>query len=253
MIDDLDLNKFDLAMSRMVWAIRMIGSIACLKGKNTELFTHECDCGLQNSHIEGMDDLQENYIQDFYQVDIASISNMSDPSKKCPVNWKMAIKSHDAGLWRQALYTHLVKCYNMGTYGIPQVAPPGARVIPPVRALKLLRNTVKQIDERKVRVCVNGSQQTQGVEFQESFAAALLGMTFNLFITLACWFHMDVYHLDTSNCFQCTPDDSEEKLWMVPIFPEWIDMLKEKLPNQFKMFCDIHGEYPRHWPKNLAV
>ena len=106
-------------------------------------------------------------------------------------------------------------------------------MIPPVRALKLLRNTVKQIDERKVRVCVNGSQQTQGIDFQESFAAALLGMTFNLFIAVACWFSMDVYHLDISNCFQCSPDESEEKLWMGPIFPEWIDTLKEKLPKQF--------------------
>ena len=111
------------------------------------------------------------------------------------------MKNHDAVLWREALFTHRVKCYNMGTYGIPQVAPSGARVIPPVRALKLLRNTVKQIDERNVRVCVNGSQQTQGIDFQESFAAELLGMTFNFFIALACWFYMDIYHLDISNCF----------------------------------------------------
>ena len=213
MIDDLDLNKSDLAMSRMVWAIGMIGNVACQKKKNTELITHDSNYGLEISHVEGMDIIPEDYVQDFFQVGIASISNMNDSSKKCPVNWKMAMQNHDDGLRREALYSHLVKCYNMGTYGIPQVAPPGARVIPPVRALKLLRNTLKQIDERKVRVCVNGSQQTQGIDFQESFAAALLGMTFNLFIALACWFSMDVYHLDISNCFQCTPDESEEKLW----------------------------------------
>ena len=185
MIDDLDLNKLDMAMSRMVWAIGMIGKIACQKKKNTELITHDSNYGLESSHVELMHTLPEDYVQDFFQVGITSISNMSDPSKKCPVNWKMAMQNHDAGLWKEALYSHLVKCYNMGTYGIPQVPPPGARVIPPVRTLKLLRNTVKQIDERKVRVCVNGSQQTQGIDFQESFAAALLGMTFNLFIALA--------------------------------------------------------------------
>ena len=134
-VSQSDSTGFTQLLTHNVFAISCTYSIACQNGKNTELLNHDFNCGLQKSHIEGMDDLHENYIQDFYQVGISSISDMSDPYKKCPVNWKMAMKNHDAALWREALYTHLVKCYNMGTYGIPQVAPSGARVIAPVRTL----------------------------------------------------------------------------------------------------------------------
>ena len=104
-----------------------------------------------------------------------------------------------------------------------------------------------------MRVCVNGSKQVQGVDYQESFASALLGITFNLFIAISCWFGMEVYHLDISNCFKCTPDESPEKLWMGPIFPEWMDMIKERLPKQYEVFCGMFGDDPKDWPRNLAV
>ena len=203
--------------------------------------------------MDHMDELDDEFIREIYDHGISSLTGMSDPARKCPSHWHAAMKRAEKPLWINSLYDHLEKCYINGTYSIPNIPPPGARVIPPVRALKHLHNVVKQIDERKVRVCVNGSKQIQGLDYQESYAAALLKITLNLFIAICCWFQMYIYHLNISNCFQCTPDESPDKLWVGPIFPEWIDMLRERLPKQFEVFAGIFGKDPGKWPKNLTV
>ena len=216
MVGDLDLNKSDMALSRMVWAISMIGAISCEPKSDSSVFPRSMIQAVKKD----LEDLDEQDMFDLYMCGVASITGMSDPARKYPPYCKASMCTPKKLLWLKTLYDHLEKCYRNEMYRIPQEPPPGVRKIPPVIVLNHLLNIMKQIDGRKIRVCVNGSKQIQGIEYQESFASALLGLTINLFIAIACWLGMDVYHLDISNCFQCTPDESDEHLWMGPIFPE---------------------------------
>ena len=170
--------------------------------------------------------MDEQSMFHLYICGIYSISGMSDPARKCPPYWKADMHALERLLWLKALFDHLEKCYRNGTYGLPQVPSTDVKMITPVIDLKHVLNVVKHIVERKVRVCANGSKKIQGIDYQESFASALLGLTFNLSIVICCWFVMLVYHLDISNCFQCTTDESTEHLWMGSLLPEWIQMLK---------------------------
>ena len=260
MADCLDLNQYDLAMARMVWAIGMIGcstaaelSIPTHTGKDRErVFPDTSFQGLKHL-VCSIEQLSDEYLSMMVDIGINSIAGSSDPVLKCPPNWRAAMKGSDKQKWIKALFDHLEKCYINGTYGIPTIPPPGASVIPPVIVLKHLLNVVKQIDERKIRVCCNDSKQVQGVDFEESFASALLALTMALFFAIVGSLGMDVYHFDISNCFQCTPDENPSKLWMGPIFPEWIDMLKSCCPNEYNMFTSTFGNDPSKWPRNLAV
>ena len=258
--DRLDLNQYDLAMARMVWAIGMLGhstatelTVPTTMGKTRERL-------LPDTHIQGIkhvvaniESVGDDYLSTLVAMGINSISGSSDPVLKCPPNWRAALKSPDKLKWLKALYDHLEKCYHNGTYGIPRTPPPGVSVIPPVIVLKHLLNVVKQMDERKIRVCCNGSKQIQGIDYEESFASALLAITMSLFFAVVGSLAMDVYHLDISNCFQSTPDEKGTKLWMGPIFPEWIDMLRERLPNEYRIFTSTFGDDLGQWPSNLAV
>ena len=107
--------------------------------------------------------------------------------------------------------------------------------------------------ERKIRVCCNGSKQIQGIDYEESFASALLAITMSLFFAVVCAIGMDVYHFDISNCFQSTPDEKASKIWMGPIFPEWIDMLCDRMPHEYCLFTSAFGTDSNKWPTNLAV
>ena len=40
---------------------------------------------------------------------------------------------------------------------------------------------------------------------------------------------------------------------MGPIFPEWMGMIKERLPKQYEVFCGMFGDDSKDWPRNLAV
>ena len=153
MIDELDLNKQDLGTSRMVWAIGMIGAISTHRDKKAAVIPRFSATGVESSaldRLDSMDDLEEDFLGSLYEYGVASISGMSDPARKCPTHWKVAMKTPEGLLWIQALHDHLEKCYINGTYGIRQEPPSGARVIPPVIALKHLHNVVKQIDERNI-------------------------------------------------------------------------------------------------------
>jgi hypothetical protein len=78
------------------------------------------------------------------------------------------------GKWIEGFFKHLDSIYSLGTFGCPTIPSKDAVVLPAVLVLKLLINTLKQIDNHKVRICVNGSHQVQGRDYEESSTHTIL-------------------------------------------------------------------------------
>jgi hypothetical protein len=159
---------------------------------------------------------------------------MSHHASQCPKSFGAAMKGPYRGEWLAALFSHLDNCHSIGTFGPPTLPPQNVTVLPAVLVLKHVLNTNKQIDERKVRLCVNGSFQRKGIDYQESFAPTILAISIKVFIAIALHLRCDLYHIDISNAIQHTPappNKSGQRLWL-RVFPEYIAWYETRFPNE---------------------
>ena len=87
------------------------------------------------------------------------------------------------------------------------IVPPGdATVLDSVVAIKHKLDEMNRLLERKVRLCANGSQQVAGLNFDKSYAPAILASSLCMLCSVACWLRVTLWHVDVSNAFQSTPD-----------------------------------------------
>ena len=137
------------------------------------------------------------------------------------------------GDWTAALFSHLDNCHSIGTFGPPSVPPHDVTLLPAVLVLKHVLNTAKQINDRKVRLCVNGSFQIKGVDYTESFTPTILAMFIKVLLaTIGTYLHYDFYHLDISNAFQNTPappNAAGNCIWLC-VFPEYLLWFQTQFP-----------------------
>ncbi len=91
--------------------------------------------------------------------DFTVSSIVSHPNAQCPPNFSTAMRGHYRGEWLEALFKHLDNCHQIGSYGAPTLPLGDVTVLPAVLVLKHVVNSNKQVDEQKVRLCVNGSYQ----------------------------------------------------------------------------------------------
>jgi hypothetical protein len=130
--------------------------------------------------------------------------------EKCPTSFGRAMQDPvHCAQWRESLFTHLSSCYSVGTYGCPTIPPPGATILPAVIVLRLVLTQLKQATARKRRICVNGSVQIQGRDYEESFMPTLLAPSTKILIAVACYLNWQLYHFDVHNAFQSTPDPGD--------------------------------------------
>jgi hypothetical protein len=128
-----------------------------------------------------------------------------------PKFWHHAMKdSAHKSCWIEAMFKHLDSCYAIGTFRPPQIPPANVTVLPAVIVLKVVINAVKQINAHKVRVCVHGSHQEQGRDFEESFAHTVHGQSIKICVAIACYLAWLIFHFDIHNAFQTCPDNSPE-------------------------------------------
>ena len=142
----------------------------------------------------------------------------------------LLIPKHEAmkgPFWEEcnaALFCHLHKFHSIETFGAPGLPPHDATLLPAVLVLKHVVNSAKQINDRKVRLCVNGSYQVKGVDYTESFAPTILAMSIKVFLAIGTYMHYNFYHLDISNAFQNTPappNAAGNRIWL-KVFPEYM-------------------------------
>ncbi len=142
------------------------------------------------------------------------------------------MKGPYCGEWLAALFSHLDNCHQIGTYGAPSIPRHEVTVLPTVLVLKHVINSNKQVDERKVHLCVNGSFQCQEIENDESFACTILAISIKVFIAVALHLNCTLYHIDSSNAFQNTPaaeNAKGQRLWL-RIFAKYLLWYKACFP-----------------------
>jgi hypothetical protein len=96
-------------------------------------------------------------------------------------------------------------------------------------------------------MCANGSKQIQGLDYDESYAPAVLGTTLHIQIALSVMLGLPLWHMDISNAFQSTPAPVVEgkRIWL-RYFPEYLIWLKEKHPNLWKQVNEQAKTQPAH-------
>jgi hypothetical protein len=146
-----------------------------------------------------------------------------------------------------ALFGHFASCYSMGTYGCPMIPPPGATILPAVIVLKLVLTQLKQAAVRKTRVCVNGSVQIQGRDYEESYTPTLLAPSTKILISVACYLNWRLFHFDVHNAFQSTPDpgDIYGNRAYLRINREWLDYIKLHKPDWWILKCRNYSRHTR--------
>ena len=184
-----------------------------------------------------------------------SVSSItSNPGILCPKSFGAAMRSAHRGEWLAALFSHLDNCHSIGTYGPRTIPPDNVTTLPAVLVLKHVINTNKQIDERKVRLCVNGSFQQKGIDYQESFAPTILAISIKVFIAVALHLRCELYHIDISNAFQNTPappNAAGQRLWL-RIFPEYLTWYHARFPTQHAQLLALMHRH-KLGPRNLGV
>ena len=86
------------------------------------------------------------------------------------------------------------------------IPPTGACVLDGILAIKHKIDEYNRLVERKLRLCAHGGQQIAGLDYNESYAPAILATSLRLSVVLACHLGVWLFHLDVSNAFQSTPD-----------------------------------------------
>jgi hypothetical protein len=208
--NDLFLQAPDHATSRVVMAIALLDP----KSTIDEVTFRSCDQFPTYFHL------------------VSSIH--PNQMETCPSSFGRAMQDpiHRAQ-WRESLFSHLARCYSMGTYGCPTIPPPGAMILPAVIVLKLVLTQLKQATLRKTRVCVNGSVQIQGRDYEESYTPTLLlAPSTKILLAVACYLDWQLFHFDVHNAFQSTPDpgDIHGNRAYLRINREWLEYIKLHKP-----------------------
>ena len=89
---------------------------------------------------------------------------------------------------------------------IPQV---GKTILDPIMALKHKLDEFNRLEERKLRLCAHGGQQLPGIDYDESYAPAILGASMRMLVALSAWLGLRLFYADVSNAFQSTPDETQ--------------------------------------------
>jgi hypothetical protein len=100
-------------------------------------------------------------------------------------------------------------------------------------------------------MCANGSNQIQGLDYDESYAPAILGTTLRIQIALSISLCLPMWHLDISNAFRSTaaPIHEGKHIWL-RCFPEYLAWLQEKHPD---LWIQVDAKVKLMPPRLLAL
>ena len=177
-----------------------------------------------------------------------SIAHPKSSVLACPSSFKACMKGPHRPAWLAALFKHLDSNQGYGTFAAPCIPPPGACVLDAILAIKHKTDEYNRLVERKLRLCAHGGQQIAGVDYDESYAPAILATSFRLCIVMACHLGLWLWHLDVSNAFQSTPDPDGKTF--LRCFPEYLLWFADRFPAQHAAFLVEHPDTPAH---ELAV
>ncbi|KAL9241264.1 hypothetical protein vseg_015395 [Gypsophila vaccaria] len=134
---------------------------------------------------------------------LAAITNHTEPR-----NFKEAFK--DAG-WRAAMETEMNALEANGTWTLEPL-PPGKKALGSQWLYKIKYKSDSTIERLKARLVVFGNHQTEGIDYDETFAPVAKMTTVRTFLAVAAAKNWALHQMDVHNAF--LHGDLEEEVYM---------------------------------------
>ena len=184
--------------------------------------------------------LDSSQFSDQFQAFLLSITSGVEP-----VHYKDAIEDEN---WRFAVEEEIVALEDRDTWTVVAL-PPGKKALGCKQVFKLKFNADGTIERPKARLVVLGNNQTEGVDYAETFAPVAKMVTLRSFLQQAVSEDWEGYQMDVHNAF--LHGDLEEEVYMQ--FPPGFRT------NDKNMVCRLHKslyglkQAPRCWYAKLAT
>ncbi len=166
------------------------------------------------------------YFEDLLSVQVAFVANLStvhglpdniDPDRP-PKNFKDAMSRPDSQEWAQAYQKEFQGCKDRNVFAVVK-PPPGTKVLgTTTRTEYKINNGV--IEKSKVRMCIRGDQQTEGVSFDSSnlYSPVLKATEARLSAAIAAEHGCPILKTNTRQAF-LYGEMGEDKAYVRP--PDW--------------------------------
>jgi hypothetical protein len=173
-----------------------------------------------------------------------SIATANSPHLQCPSSFRVCMRGPYRQAWLDALFKHLDSNAGYGTFADPSIPPTNACILDGILAIKHKLDEHNRLVERKLRLCAHGGQQIAGLDYDESYAPAILATSFRLTVVMACHLGVWLFHLDVSNAFQSTPDRDPKTF--LRCFPEYLLWFESRFPAKYAALRKRHPTVEAH-------
>ncbi len=140
-----------------------------------------------------------------YAVQMNEISAAIAPTMEiiAPKSYKKAMASMHSKEWSASMSKEIEGIMSNDTLEGPVDLPPGMKALRPWWIYRVKKGIppTEPAFILKSRLTIDGSEQREGVDFWESFAATAKGVTFRVLMIISLLLRMSVHHLDVSNAF----------------------------------------------------
>jgi transposase InsO family protein len=172
----------------------------------------------------------------------ANIVNCEEPQ-----TLQEALKGDHAKEWKNAMNSEYSSILKNGTWTLSNL-PPGRKAIGCKWIFKVKKNADGSIERYKARLVAKGFAQTEGVDFQETFAPVAKFTSIRCLLAIAAAEGLDVHQMDVKTAF--LNGDLEEEIYMVQ--PEgFVEKGSEHLVCKLKKALYGLKQAPRAWYQKI--
>ncbi|KAG7598815.1 GAG-pre-integrase domain [Arabidopsis suecica] len=147
--------------------------------------------------------LSSSQFSDNYQVYLNAITSGSEPT-----SYKEAILDEN---WKSAVSDEIVSLENLGTWTVEDL-PPGKKALGCKWVFRLKYKSDGTLERHKARLVVLGNNQTEGVDYSETFAPVAKMVTVRAFLQQVASLDWEVHQMDVHNAF--LHGDLDEEVYM---------------------------------------
>ena len=130
----------------------------------------------------------------------AFLSSVPPERWKVPKGYQAALRSPESERWQDAMQVEHEGLLNMGAWELVE-RPQGANVLRSLWVYALKLNPDNTIERFKARLVIDGSQQKEGVDYEDTYASTAGRCTVRVFMALAVCRDWVVHQLDVSQAF----------------------------------------------------
>jgi hypothetical protein len=163
-----------------------------------------------------------------------------------PTSYAQALKSLESDKWLESIGEEIHQLFDVNGCW-EYVGYPTYKVVPLRPHFVFKKKTHHgEVNRYKARMVVNGSQQQQGINYEETFSPVVKYDTMRLVFAISVMFDMEVHHLDVKTAFINAGLDEEVYMYTHPAM--------NAPPNTMcRLLKSLYGlkQAPRNWNKLL--